>query len=796
MHIDHLKKSKPIEDLLPHYRTNINDYVISVGGDKLLFTLKLSGIPFTSLSDNDLGSYFESLDDYFLNLAKEYSGDLAVWTHIVKKRNKLEQEYYFKSKFIQELTDTYLSGFRGTNFFTTDYYITFVIKYSDLNDGLAKCENILATSDTLKRRYDGEELSIVDINENVSICENNEFLSYLLNCYRQTITLNESEVIDNVCNSDWFFNYDYFEVRNKETTKSKYGTAYLLKSYPAKSSIGMWDFILELPYEFILSQSFIFTSAQKSIRQIEVQENKLSSSGDTAAYQQEELEIARGFLNTGEIAFGSYQASMLIFGETPEIAIENGSKVISAFTVEGRGTRWTKANLESVFAFVSVMPAPIHRPLESVRAHTNLVCSFSLHNYFGGKPKGNAIGDGSAIMPLKTPTQGLYYLNTHYSPPKENVIGEFIAGHFLMLGATGTGKTTLEAFIVAFLERFNPQLFVMDYRRSTELYMRAYGASYFTFESGVDTGLNPFQLQEKADPNLMQFLYSFVNSCARDEKGLVSDEDRMLIKEAVDTVMKLEVEQRRFSMLLQVIPRSTSLYIRLRKWSHFEGGELAWVVDSPTNLFNPYDFDKIGFDTTTFLDTKGHEGTEPIFSILLFYKSLMKKSGRLMLSIVEEFYVPCSYETSEQMVFKTLKAGRLTGEFVGLVSQSPADAIKARIFEAIVEQTPTKILLPNPDAEYRGGYERIGLTKKEFRILKGLDKESRKFLVKQGGGSTLAYFDLSHCKKFFPIISGSTEGQQECEKIRAVYGNEPDVWIPLFLERMEEIKQEKEAKKI
>lgn len=59
-------------------------------------------------------------------------------------------------------------------------------------------------------------------------------------------------------------------------------------------------FILELPYEFILSQSFIFTSAQKSIRQIEVQENKLSSSGDTSAYQQqEELEITRGFKYRG-----------------------------------------------------------------------------------------------------------------------------------------------------------------------------------------------------------------------------------------------------------------------------------------------------------------------------------------------------------------------------------------------------------------------------------------------------------------------------------------------------------------
>ncbi|MFC1118070.1 conjugal transfer protein TraE [Pasteurella multocida] len=795
MQIDNLKNSKPIESLLPEYRANINDYVITLGGDKLLFTVELEGTSFTSVSDEELRSYFGSLDDFFLNLAKEYGGKLAIWTHIVKKRDRLEQEYQFKSKFIQEFTDKYLSSFSTQNFFKTSYFITFVLKYNDLNDGLANCDSILAQANTLLNRYEGNLLSIVDINDSVSICQNNEFLSYLLNGSYQTITLNDNEVLDSVCNSDLFFNYDYFEIRNKESTVSKYGTAYFLKGYPAKTSLGMWDFLLELPYEFILSQSFIFTTAQKSIRAIEIQGNKLSSSGDSATYQLEELESARAYLSSGEIAFGDYQASILIFGETPKLAVDNGSKVISAFTDRGKGSRWSRAAIESVYAFLSIMPDSKYRPLSSVRASTNLVCGFSLHNYFSGKASGNPIGDGSAIMPLKTPTQGLYYLNTHYTPLKVNALGEFIAGHFLMLGATGTGKTTLEATIVAFLQRFDPQLFVMDYKRSTELYMRAYGAKYFTFESGVDTGLNPFQLEEVPSQSLLQFLYSWVMSCARDHNGLIPDDDRALIKEAVDAVMKLPLTQRRFSLLLQVIPRGTPLYTRLRKWSHSENGELAWVVDSPSNLFNPHDFDKIGFDTTTFLETQGHEGTEPLFSVLLYYKDLMKKSGRLLLSIVEEFYIPCSYPTTEQMIKRTLKTGRLTGEFLGLVSQSPADAIRSNIFEPIVEQTSTKIMLPNPDAEYKGSYERIGLSRKDFYLLKGLDKESRKFLVKQSGSSTLAHFDLSHCKEFLPIISGSTLGQQECEKIRAIYGDDPDIWIPFFLERMEEIKAEKEALK-
>lgn len=76
-------------------------------------------------------------------------------------------------------------------------------------------------------------------------------------------------------------------------------------------------------------------------------------------------------------------------------------------------------------------------------------------------------------------------------------------------------------------------------------------------------------------------------------------------------------------------------------------------------------------------------------------------------------------------------------------------------------------MLPNPMATYDDedtGYKRIGLTPKDFAILKGFDKESRKMLVKQGDSTTELHFDLSHCMKFMPILSGSTEGQIECEK--------------------------------
>ncbi len=790
MRADNLRNVSSIKNLLPDYRNNINEYVITAQ-DKMIFTLELTGTSHTSVSDKTLYSYFTSLDDFFLNLGKEYGGNLGVWTHIVKKKAHFDKDYQFESPFVQNLVDTYLTTFKNdnNNFYNTHYYITFVLKYSDINDGLAKCDAIAELSSTMIRRYNGTILKVVDINESVSLCKNNEFLSYLLNLNEVQLPLNDEEVIDSICDSDWFFNYDFFEVRSKSSTKSKYGTAYLLKGYPAETRAGMWDFLLELPYEFILSQSFIFTTSQKTINQIDRQINRLDSAGDNAVRELEELEMAQAFLSTGEITFGDYQAAMLIFGNTAKEAVQNGSRAISAFTDKGLGARWSRATLDAMFAFLSVMPASKYRPVNSARPSTSLACGFSLHNFFSGKAEYNPLGDGSAIMPIKTPTQGLYYMNTHYSELDKNVIGQMIAGHFLMLGATGTGKTTFEAMFVAFLQRFNPQLFVVDYKRSTELYVRAYGGTYFTLESGVPTGLNPFQLEENASPALLQFLYQFVASCAKDYRGLVSDMEYLNIKNAVDAVMLLPLEQRRFSLVLQSIPTSSELYARLARWCYFTDGDLAWTVDSPKNLFNPYEFDKIGFDTSVILETKDHPATEPILAILLFYKNLMKKSGRRLLTIVEEFYMPCNYPTTQNMIKQTLKTGRLTGEFIGLVSQSPADAIQCEIFPAIVEQTPTKIMLPNPEAVYDDemiGYKRVGLTEKDFAILSSLDKESRKMLVKQGIYSTLLHFDLSHCSEFFPIISGTTEGQIECEKIRQIYGDNPNNWIEPFLERMKQ----------
>ena len=93
-------------------------------------------------------------------------------------------------------------------------------------------------------------------------------------------------------------------------------------------------------------------------------------------------------------------------------------------------------------------------------------------------------------------------------------------------------------------------------------------------------------------------------------------------------------------------------------------------------------------------------------------------------------------------MLKILKTDRKRGGWLILVSQSPEDAINSSIFPAIVQQTPTKIFLPNPDAEYEGSYQRCGISRKEYQQLVELPLESRTFLVKQSKQSAFAKLDL------------------------------------------------------
>lgn len=767
----------PIHPRLPKYGYPINASMIALDDARLMATFHIKGIPFESEALKTLEMKLNSVKSLMSQLAKRYGSDLGVWTHIVKRKDALQGEYQFEIDFVSRFAKRYLDSFSGERFFTTDYYLTLVFKYSgSLSEGETDFHELLKMTRSVLKEFSATLLGVVENDQSQTTLRHAEFLSYLLNHQTQTVPLTQSKVVDAISDSDWHFNYDLMEIRNAHSNQSQFAAFYELDGYPNTTHVGMWDFILHQPTEFVLTQSMIFMKPFAAQKRLKSQKN-LIASGQHSDEEIQELELGIDTVTVGGVNFGDYHCTLAVFADSQEEALKSGSDLYGEFL--GRHTVFRRANLSSPFSFLSMMPASKDRMMPEPKSTTNLACTWSLHNYSQGKAQGNPLGDGTAVIPLKTISDTLYYFNCHASPAHQNVQGQKYAGHTMILGASGAGKTTLEGTIAAFLTRFNPQMFAIDYNRSTELFMRVYGAQYFAFSEGTSTGINPYQLKDS--PKLRSFLLRLTKRLAADKDGLVSDEEELEIKQAIDTVMtEYPQGDRGLSALLLLIQRP-ELRLRLSKWCRSENGQYAWCLDAATNQFDPEHMNRIGFDTTLLINQdpstgKPPEFSEPLLGVLFFLKELMQKEGQLLVTIVEEFWAPANFPLTQASMKDSLKAGRIKNEFMILSSQSPEDAIQCDIFPAIIQQTATKVYLPNPDAEYRS-YSRCNVEKAEFEKLTKLSKTSRIFLVKQSNSSCFAKLDLAGFDEFLPIISATTDNLELCDHLRSLHG---DNWLPHF----------------
>lgn len=843
MFISHISKHfKSLEDRIPPFGVPVTKHILSHDENYLISVIDFQGIAFEALEDDVLHNHFLDINQIIAQLAKQYGTRLALWTYIVHEKINFEQTYQFGNKFTRQFAEGYLKRFKEKKYFENKFYLALCFKFDDsLSDGIRNLQEILDLTQKTLISYAPKLLSLYDelsesgkahlkslledykiedmtaqefcaviryepekrlcqydsydrlieiykilreSGEIVSFDEITEFLGLLVNGKRLKMPVTAERAHLTLPRSEIHCFYNYIQAQYHDDTEAFF-TTYDLKGLPGKTSRGQFKQILSLPFEFVLTQSFYCQPMHISQKLIQDQINRLGSVDDKAKHQIEELEVAQALLASGDLAFGDYHGALIVKGDTYKQAIDHGTTAISTL-LSSSGTVWVKAKLSNLMTWLSQLPTYKIRPRSYPKPSTTLASTFSMYNYSTGKTHGNPIGDGSALMPLVTKANSLYSFNTHYSRPGENNTGEKIAGHMLVLGATGVGKTATQCAILSFLERFNPGLFALDKDNGMEIFFRSLRSVYFPLKAGEDTGLAPMQLPDT--PINREFLYQLITVCVKDQDGKVTAEEERQIKIAVDTVYTLRREYRCFSRLLESIPYGgeNGLRVRLGRWCHADNGRFAWVFDNTKSILNLDTLEQVrrlGFDVTDFLK-KNYEPTEPILSYLFHIKSLMQKRGGLMATIIEECWLPAMYPTTQGYILNILKTGRKLEEFAMLISQSPADIVKSPIFEAMIEQTPTKIFLPNPWAQYEGNYQLCNLTFKEFEALKRLNEQSRTFLIKQGNQSCFGVLDLYGMDDELAILSGSTDNVALLHEIMQEIGSEnPDDWMPIFQKR-------------
>ena len=387
----------------------------------------------------------------------------------------------------------------------------------------------------------------------------------------------------------------------------------------------------------------------------------------------------------------------------------------------------------------------------------------------------------------KLPSDQPYYFNFHYTDPEKDSLGDVPLGNTAILGASGAGKTVLLNFLLCSAQKYRDKdhqlsVILFDKDKGAELAIKAMGGGYLAIENGKPSGINPFQLEPTTEN--IQFLIGWTKRLIGRDGLQITPLDEQRIATAVETVMSMPAKYRRLAVLPQslqtgdrVEDAQNSLTMRLSKW--IETGPLAWAFDNEINTLDLNEFPNFGIDGTDFLENEDVRG--PITEILLYLiETQVMKDKRRTIIVMDEFWKYLSDPATAQFAFDKLKTIRKQNGIFVFASQSPEDVLKSERGSAFVDNTATKIYLPNPYANEKDYTEGFKCTKDEFSIIKSLDTQSRLMLIKQGPVSVMIRLDLGNFKRALKIFSGTAGTTKFGEKLFSLVGDDPEVWIPYF----------------
>ncbi len=767
------------ETFIPYVR-HVDEAVIALDSRALLAMIAVEGVSFETIDAIDLNSLQGDLNTLYRNIADER---LAIWTHLIRRRDNTYPDGGFTNPFSAALNDKYRERMVREDLFRNDLYLSLLWhpgrdpaeRLANLLPRLRKAQRATVELDegSLKhlrdkvtdvtaglRRFGPRVLSLYDQN-GILFSEPSEVLHQLIGGRREPIPLTEGRVSSAIYSDRVIFGRETVEIRDEGT--SRYAGMFGFKEYPARTRGGMLDGVLTAPFELILTQSFAFRSKTDARTVMGRKQNQMVSALDKAASQIEELDAAMDELESNRFVLGEHHLTLGVFASSVKDLADNLAKVRSHLTNGGAVVAREDLGLEA--AWWAQLPGNFrYRARSGAITSRNFAALSPFHSYPMGRKDGNEWGP--AVAMLKTASGSPFYFNFHYGD----------LGNTFVCGPSGAGKTVLLNFMLSQLEKHDPHMVFFDKDRGADLFVRAAGGTYLPLKNGLPTGCAPLKALELTPENkifLARFIAKLAGAAARD--FAVSDVSDIAL--AIDGLADLPKEQRTIGALRTFLNNTDpeGIAARLRRWER--GGPLGWVFDNEADEIG-IGAKFLGYDMTDFLDNE--EIRNPLMAYL-FHRVEQLIDGRRIIIVIDEFWKALQDESFLDLAQNKLKTIRKQNGLMLFATQSPRDAINSPIAHTIIEQCPTQVFLPNSRGDRDDYVSGFKLTEREFELVaRELSAESRRFIVKQGHNSVVAELNLNGFGDELAILSGRTANVELAEAIRAELGDDRDEWLRIF----------------
>jgi type IV secretion system protein VirB4 len=733
---------------------------------------------------------------------------VALWTHVIRRRESVARSSVRGGGFADQLADRYEQRLCSQTLMLNEIFVSVVYRpvtgtttglaarwlsrrgrgnvSGDLADALDVCEKLGQTLRASLLRYEPESLGVYSLGDRM--CSRLlEFFALLINGEWQPVPLPHAPLSEALATTRLIFGSEVIEYRLP--TQTRLGAMLGIKEYPAPTTVGMVNALLMAPFAFVLTQSFSFLSKTTGQGLLQRQRARMSNAGDFAVSQAEELVEALDALTSNEFVMGDHHFTLQLLADTKQPGVGdadaqrlkslNDSVALARALLADTGMTVAREDLALEAAFWAQLPGNFAlRPRKAPITSRNFSALAPFHNFPMGCATGNHWGDALALLISRA--RSPYHFSLHARDPKDPDGGSRKdTGHTFICGPTGSGKTVFIGFLVSMLARQGVTQVLFDKDRGLEILVRALGGQYLPLRNGEPTGFNPLQLPET--PGNLEFLKAWLRTLARGPAPLTAREESDL-EHALRGTLALEHSARKLSRLIEFTDstRPEGLHARLARWCRSAGGDYAWAFDNTEDSLHARLSDQtvVGFDVTEFLD---NEVVRPPVTMYLFHCVRQLLDGRKFVCWADEFSRLLADQAFEQFAKDGLKVWRkLNGVFCA-ATQSPGDALSSAISRTIIEQTATKVFFPNPDANEQDYIEGFGLSEREFRLIKEqLEPGSRMFLIKQGHDSVVCELDLKGFDAQLAVISGRASSGEKLHQIIAEVGADPAQWLPRF----------------
>jgi len=800
-----VRRELPAARHIPYAAHVAPEVIVTSAGDYLQ-TFRLSGASFESADDETLNNWHERLNVTWRNIA---TPNVALWTHLIRRRDAPALHEVRGGSFADRLARRYQARLATETLMVNELYLTVLFRpitgaapslvsrilnrRASVNarleraSALEACAKLRQTVSASLARYEPELLSVYA--HGPRQCSSLlEFLSLLLNGEWQRCPLPRAPLAEVLATSRVLFGTETLEYRTP--TRTRFGAMLGIKEYPTPTVVGMYDALLSAPFAFVLAQSFTFLNKATGQGLLQRQHVRMANAGDFAVSQAQELIDALDALTSNEFVIGDHHLTLQVVTDVPpgpegldRLTPLNDQVALARALLADTGMTVAREDLALEAAFWAQLPGNFaYRPRKAPITSRNFAAMVSFHNYPCGRASGNHWGDALAL--LMTSSRSPYYFSLHATDPKDPDGGSRKdTGHTFVCGPTGSGKTVFVGFMLAMLARQGVTQVVFDKDRGLEILVRALGGTYLPLKNGAATGFNPLQLPPT--PANVEFLKLWLRSLVRGSAPLSVREEADL-DHALRGTLALEPPARRLSRLIEFTDatRSDGVHARLLRWCASAAGDYAWAFDNREDtLTSSLEGSMLfGADVTEFLD---NEITRAPVTLYLFHVIRSLLDGRRLVCWADEFSRLLADPAFEQFAKDGLKVWRKLNGVLCAATQSPSDALSSRIARTIIEQTPTKILFPNSDANAQEYIEGFGLSEREFKLIKEqLEPGSRMFLVKQGHYSVVCQLDLKGFSTELAIISGRASSIEQLYTIIDETGPEPEQWLPVFEQRV------------